>query len=821
MNKLHNTFKISVSLAALGGMILSETADAETKQRQKSSDATHHERHATKSAGSPAARKTVAASSKGGASRPAKHAPASVDTIQNDPEEIRVTHQRVLAGGLMKRQTAPEATSSISALAIQQRAPIVSPLQIAASLPGANFGTSDAYGLSIRNDISVRGLDESQMGWIVEGAPGMDQATYYPYAETWADNENISDVTLIAGTSRINDPVQSASGGEMIETVRDPSSTMGAHVDYSAGSYRGQRVFASIDTGEIGHSGIKIFGSYSRTAADNYTGPGRNTRDHVDFKAVKAWGDRAKSSLFISYSNWDNARISPVTLGAWEVANAAGNNLSATGYASTYIDGKTKNYWKAYLYKRTNVLMSWQNQVNLSDKLRLHITPYFHWSNSDSPGQSTINPDSFYYGNQQINLGDVSSAPFAAMVHNNQVQYSTGVNAYVQYDPTSRNHLIAGYWYDHWNMEQTSGITPMDQNGNSPNATGRYVLRAANGDIYTGTHFQESSQINEFYISDTQSFFHDKVKVTAGIKEMMDYISGTNQIPGAPYHYSSAINQPMPRVAISWQVNKAVQLYINGTTNTRPPSPGSTYPTSYSIATGKITQVGNASQKPEYSIGEEIGMRYHGIFDFDMALFNMNLTNHQLVSLLTLNGAQVQQAISAGGETIRGITAELALKPWHGFSPYVNGQYLHTTIDNNLAVGGDLLPTKGKTMVASPKFMANIGINYTHGPFFANLTFKWVDSQYSTFMNDQSMPAYKTVDLGLGYRLPKFSVFYKPTLRLNFTNLTNVAYLSSVASLQPAAKTTRGVYGTSIAGGTPTYYMTAPLAVMMTASTDF
>ncbi|QEH97698.1 TonB-dependent receptor [Gluconobacter thailandicus] len=748
--------------------------------------------------------------------KPKKLAPQ----IQQDPEEIKVSADRPLAGGLMKRQHAPEATNSISALAIQQRGAASSPLQIAASLPGVNFGSSDAYGLSVRNNISVRGLDSTEMGWAIEGAPGVDQAYYWPYTETWADNENISDITLIAGTSRINDPVQTASGGEMIETVRDPSRKRGAYVDYSYGSFRGQRVFGRVDSGEIGHSGIRLFASYSRTAADNFTGPGRNTRDHVDFKAIKEWSDRAKSSLFISYSNWDNARLAPYTLSSWEKANKARDNFSQYTYAGNYTPGVTSNYWKSYVYKRTNVLLSWQNEITLTDKVRLHVVPYFHWSLVDSPGQTSIQSNSFYYGNEKVDPG-LSSATTPAMIHSNQTEFATGVNAYIQYDPTRHNHLIAGYWYDHWNIEQSGGLTPLDANGNSPNATGKYVLRSPSGNIYGGTHYQESSQVNEFYVSDTQGFLNDKIKATIGLKTMMYYLSGTNQIPGGPYHFSSAFVQPMPRLSLSWQINKALQVYINGTTNTRAPVPISTYPTTYSVSTGKVSQAGNTNAKPEYSIGEEIGLRYYGAVHFDMALFNMNLTNHQLVALTYLNGAPVQQAISAGGETIRGITAELATKPFHGFSPYINGQYLHTTIDNNLAVNGDLLPTAGKTMVASPKFMANIGVNYTHGPFFANIAFKWVDSQYSTFMNDQSMQAYKTVDLGLGYRLPRFSVFSRPTLRLNLSNLTNVSYLSSIASIQTNSKATKGIYGTTIAASTPSYYLAAPFSAMVTIGSEF
>ena len=62
--------------------------------------------------------------------------------------------------------------------------------------------------------------------------------------------------------------------------------------------------------------------------------------------------------------------------------------------------------------------------------------------------------------------------------------------------------------------------------------------------------------------------------------------------------------------------------------------------------------------------------------------------------------------INAGGQTSRGVDAELGSRPWHHLSPYLSGEYLHATIDNDLAVDGDLLPTRGHIAVRSPAWQA-------------------------------------------------------------------------------------------------------------------
>lgn len=164
---------------------------------------------------------------------------------------------------------------------------------------------------------------------------------------------------------------------------------------------------------------------------------------------------------------------------------------------------------------------------------------------------------------------------------------------------------------------------------------------------------------------------------------------------------------------------------------------------------------------------------------------------------------------------------EIGLRPWHHFSPYVSGEYLHATIDNNIASGGDLLPTKGKIAVRSPTLQAAAGISYDDGHIFGVATLHYTGHQYATFMNDERMSDRTTGDISVGYRFGDLSRLHKPTLRLNFINITNERSLSGVASPTLNAKDTTGIYGSTISGSAPSYYIGGGFAALFTASTGF
>ena len=226
--------------------------------------------------------------------------------------------------------------------------------------------------------------------------------------------------------------------------------------------------------------------------------------------------------------------------------------------------------------------------------------------------------------------------------------------------------------------------------------------------------------------------------------------------------------------------------------------------------------------KPEYSIAEEVGYRYSGARVIgSLTLFNYNFTNRQITTVLDLNGALIGGTINAGGQTSRGVDAEIGSRPWHHLSPYLSGEYLYATIDNDIAAGGDLLPTAGKIAVRSPRFQGAIGLSYDDGTLFGVASVKYVSSQYATFTDDERSPDHTQADIALGVRLPSIRFVQHPQLRLNLVNVTDSAFLSGVANPTTNAQNTLGRYGTLIAGQSPTYFVGGGFAALLTASAGF
>ena len=749
----------------------------------------------------------------------------AAETSQSVMPEVIVTGAKSVAGGLMKVQTASEAMSSVTASAIQEKIAAASPLQLISTLPGVNFGSTDGFGLSIRNLLNVRGLDETEIGFMFEGIPGDDYFNYFPYTESWADNENISDITLTPGNSRLQDPILTASGGELIELVRNPRNTFGGMASESVGSYDGWRTFEDIDTGPIGQTGAKAFLSYSHTSANNYVGAGTNTRDHIDTKVVEDWSSTIHSSLFLSYNGWTNDRLPFLTL-AQADKGLATNNFAQFAYVGNFTPGTaTPNYYKALEVKKTNVYLSSTTDFDLSNTVTLHITPYYIYKLADYPGESLLSPSSIYSGNQLVTAAfDPSFLQGGKLVAQNNAwnqQYQLGINSMLEADLTPSNHLVVGYWHENFRIGNDSYYNLIASNGDIDGTSLSTALKTTSGAIIAGTHYTADSTTNEFYIGDTQSLLDDKLKVSVGFKELIWSVQAVNEVIGATPLVQANWNEALPRILVSYDLNPKSQLYANITTNARMPLIASTYFTDYSTTTGAVSQAANASQKPEYNISAQVGYRYHGPLIIDVNAFYMHLLNHQLSSLQNINNTLVPLAFTVGNETIRGASIEASTRSYAGFSLYGSGQYLDGTFDNNTPVSGTYLPTKGKQMVESPTWVASFGARYDHGPIFAELTEKYVGSQYTSFMNDQGMPAYETTDLSFGYRLPDYKAFSKPVARVSMTNLGNKSYISADATIVTNAVATTALNGKTIAAGTPNYYVGAPLTVMFTLSSNF
>ena len=732
-------------------------------------------------------------------------------------EEVIVqgAKRRATGGGLIKRQIEAKSISTVSSAYIQTQASIQNVYQYMQLAPGALVSTTDPFGLSEQFSINVRGLGQDELGYVLEGMPLNDIGYYTAYPSQFIDSENIDEVSLAQGSADLDSPVISAAGGLMNISMLDPSLRPGGSVDASYGSYNTDREFIRIDSGLIGDTGIRAFLSYSHTDSDQWRGPGAVKRQHIDYKFVKEWGNGNRVTLTGTYHDGITPTYRLPTLSIYQQQGANYN------YEPSFTPGDG-NYWRINTGTFRILYMSAPSRFVLNDNVTLNVTPYWQYGYGNSPYGTTLTEEGNYDGVNgpfTVNIPNYAATGGVVMANYQDLQYRAGLITKITYT-TGPNSIILGNWYDYSDETDTQSYTGLSASGVPGDIwadTTRGLIRLPNGQLLLAGEDHVITQTNEIFLADILHLLNDKLTLEAGFKEAMVSRDGTNGVPGPQYHADINNAEPLPRLAARYQIDPHDQVFASATTNFRTPSEATFFNAYYD---GTLYAAANTNLKPEYSISEEVGYRYSSpLLTASATFFNYNFTNRQIATLV--GGNLVNESVNAGGQTSRGLDFEAGTPAWNHLSPYVSAEYLNATIDNDLQSGTDYLPTKGKTAVRSPKMQAALGLSYDDGTFFGNINLKYVDKQYATFMNDESIPGYVTMDMGLGYRLPSIGLKGRPEFRLNFINLNNGNYLSGVATPTGAANNTVGRYGTVIAGSSPTYYLSSGFTVLFTAKQAF
>ncbi|WP_338029644.1 TonB-dependent receptor [Gluconacetobacter tumulisoli] len=721
-------------------------------------------------------------------------------------------------GGLMPAQHEPFSKSGVTRDYIAAQSPTTNALNLVRNTPGVVVASADPTGATDRMSVSIRGMNQNEIGYELEGMNPSDVLYYSPTSAGWADTENVGSITITPGSPDLMAPTYSAVGGMISEKLRDPAHKMGGLVDLTYGGNNLRREFGRFDTGEIGHSGVRSFVSFSDTHASNWRGPGNLHRWHVDFKAAKDWGNGNSVTAFMSYNDVQEDLYTYPTMAQW---NASGWDYN---YTRNYT-GTNSNYYKFHQYEWKHARASVQMKFNLAKDLNLSVTPYVFDVDGTLNGATTLNQNDSYFGSRSaspLQFPAGTAAQSVAQSDDTFTESTFGINSVLDWK-RGHNDLKFGYWYSYVNYTENPSYALPTAAGNANRWGDDPVLTASGVPLYQwDAHLIQ--QTNALSIMDSYSLLHDRLVISAGFKEAMLNRTATNLVPGATYATGFNDAQPLPRVAVSYQITPRDQVYFNGTTAFREAAAITPSIDLFNASTGKMTsQHSSGGIKPEYSIAEELGYRHYGrYFNVALAFFNYNFTNKQISTSSLVNGTTITTSLSAGGQTTRGVSAEFSLPRWHHFAPYLSGQYLHATMDNNLPAGGTYLPTAGKTAVLSPEFSGSIGLSYDDGSIFGNFSFNYIGSEYSTFMNDEKIPSYETANLGLGYRFRDVAFLKRPQIQLNMTNLGNAHYLSGAWGLTTNARNVLGTDGrTVVSGAAPTYITGGNFTGMVTISSGF
>ncbi|WP_170211043.1 TonB-dependent receptor [Neokomagataea tanensis] len=752
--------------------------------------------------------------------------------VNGGNEEISVVaHRGVAGGGLMPAQHVARSQSAVTREFIALQTPTNSPVQLVNSLPGVVAVKQDSLGMSPVDILTMRGLREGQIGVTFEGMPAQDPLTYSPFTTLLIDAENTGSVRVSQGSADFDAPVINAVGGQLAITAIDPSHKAGGYVDFLGGTHSSQKEFIRLNTGDIGNTGIRGYASFSYTSSNNWRGAGSQRRYHVDAKFVKDWAPESKTTLIFNYNRQYTTPYLNVTLSQWNQSGWNNNWDSKYNYVGDV------SYYKLNNWSENILSVALPSVFKLTDGLTLNVTPYYNNNTATQTGGQAIPVSGGYVGATQYGVAGSSfpsfSIPGAAVDGNGNMaallvdkwkQPVGGVNASMTWTH-GINSLMFGAWYSYQTHTEPLSYKLLDASGNvSCSGKGTCPL-SLNGVTLSGDSWNIWQQQRMIYLSDTLKLLNNKLEVSAGLKAFMMERSVSNNVYNNPtYKGTGQYFQPLPQVNIMYHITHSDDVYINGTTAFRAPVGTEAYVPDFSPTSGQITQV--VKIKPEYSISEEIGYRHRGFYNFSVSAFNMNITHRNISSQTYLTGSSgssvmIPQPLDGGGETLRGIQAELGLAAWHHISPYVSGQYIHATTDTNFVVGDDALPTKGKLAPDVPQLTAALGLRYNGEHIFGNINVKYVGSQYTTLMNDEKMPSYTTMDVTLGYKFNSVKYLDHPQVQLNLVNVTDTHYLAIANSTTTNAKTTTGIYGTSIAGSSPIYTIGAPFGAFVSVSSGF
>ncbi|WP_267386064.1 TonB-dependent receptor [Sphingomonas sp. GC_Shp_3] len=743
---------------------------------------------------------------------PAAAAPGPDDT---PPADIRVVGNPD-PEGLLPDQSAPQARSAISADFITKQAPTLNAFQLVNLLPGANVSSSDPYGLSTTSSLTLRGLGQDEIGVLMEGAPQNDIGYYYAYPAQFADAENLRQITLAQGAVDIDSPTVGGAGGLLSLSLDNPKSERGGLVDLSIGEYNMRRAFARFDTGTIGNTGLKAFLSYSNTRADNWRGAGYDLRQHVDAKLLNEWGDGNRASLSVSFNDANSSTYPSPTLADWQ-AEGRGFN-----YDKSYSDGDT-NYWRLYRAPFRNIYVSAPLHVKLSDRLTLDTTGYLQFGYGNSPYGTQLSTSGNFLGTEELSqpIALPGAVDGTATVLGNFTgdQFRGGGVGKLTLEAGAHT-LTAGLWFDYGTDRVLQTYTAIRDDGRPVDPWGYQdkAIRTADGRLLAYENERTVTVTKSFFVADSIALT-PRLRVDIGFKGVDVLHNGRNYLPGPQDRVRFDSFAALPRAAVHYQLDDRQQLFANITTNFRAPDEYTLY---NSYDSGELVGKGTTALKNEYSVSEEIGYRYIGpSLSGSVTGFHYHFRNRQLGTVVDLGGAQINSTLNAGSQTSYGVDAEIDYRPARGVSFYLSGEYLHARLDDDIPIGDDLLPTKGKHAVSSPTYQIGFGGTYDDGRLFGSFALKYVDRQYATFVNDESIKEYATLDLSIGMHLADLLDGKRTDLRLNAINVTDPHVLSGVEAVTPNAHDTVGRGGTGIAGAAPAYYIGSGRAVSATLSRAF
>ncbi len=765
------------------------------------------------------------------------NAHAQSTAAQIEEQDIVVVGTRSGMGGLIKAEEAPKSRSTISAEFLDRQSPGQSVLESINILPGVNFTNNDAYGSSGGN-LRIRGFDGNRVSLTFDGMPLNDTGNYAVYSNQQLDEELIERVNVNLGTTDVDSPTASATGGTVNYVSKVPLEEFGLYTAGAVGENNYGRVFLKLDTGALNSSGLRAWLSTSYQKYDQWRGPGELEKKQYNAKLYQPLGDGDFLSLAAHWNENRNSSYRSATLAQYNQFGRSWSNIGTcvrdaptAGVADNDGAGNSQNLNANDPASCTNFEglrinpsntgnIRGQSLFSLKDNLRLTIDPSFQYVLANGGGTANISErDGRLIGSstaagRDLN-GDGDTLDTVRLYQpSNTNTHRLGVLSSLIWDVTESQRLQFSYAYDYGRHRQTGEFgfltasgDPEDVWGGKPNVGGRRVTTADGSFLRNRDRFSIAA-LNQVSLAYRGYFLDEALRVNLGVRapfferELNQYcytqvnssnvqcstqntfdadndglvtLGGTSGLEYLrPYKDTVTYEEILPNLGISYRFFDVHSVYASY-------AEGASLPRTDNLYSFQVSAVA-----PETTQSIDVGYRYQAEKIIgSIVAWTTTFENRIVSSYDEEAGYSIDRNVGAVDQW--GIDAEIGFLPTEALTLYFSGSYNTSELQENVRTGATTsLATKGKELVETPEYTFATSAEYEVGPFDFGITAKYTGERWATDVNDLKVDSYVVVDADLKISFEQQGL-PNSSLKIVGKNILDEDYLGSISSTNTAA----------------------------------
>lgn len=776
----------------------------------------------------------------------------STGTTAVEVQEVVVTGQRGPRNidGAIVAETVGKSRSTVTQEFIEAQAAGQTINEVLNLVPGMSFTNNDAYGSSGGN-IRLHGFDGPRISQTFDGMPLNDSGNYSLYSNQQLDSELIGSASVNTGTTDVDSPTASASGGTINMSSIPVPTEFGGRIKGSLGDSDFRRVFAQLNTGEVGAFGTRAWLAYSDQSYDKYKGQGDLNKTQYNFKIFQPIRDNGDFVSLAGHwnrnrnNNYADLQLQRNADGSASLANGVTwNSDFDTNYtAPTYrngqadVDGNSNRFWALRQNPSDTGNLRAQSRVTLRDNLIFTFDPSFQYTlATGGSGQFVLSEtDRTIRGSKTtggVDLNGDGDTLDSVRIHSTNVTHTQryGISSSLIWKLSDTQTLRAAYTLDDARHRQTGLYGRVDfSDPSQPRFFDPFAglrddaHRIVNLDGYELRARDRLSYaiLNQFAVEYAGRFLDDALRVNVGLRvpyfkrEMNQncysqsksssvvcttetavkqtdgtYKVGTrSQSYIAPYSRDVKFDDVLPNVNVSWNFSGPHSVYASFAQSLTLPRTDNLY-TVFFDTKGEITSPITA---PEKTTTYDLGYRYQT----GALIASANVWYTQFKNRIVSRYDQdlgVSFDSNVGDVKLYGFDSQVGWSPMEGLSLYASASYTDSEIANDYLDGTNLIKTGGKSLTETPDWTFGGRIQYETGPLQLGAQVKYTGERWVTDVNDLYTDAYTVVNADAKFDLGYFG-YKHSSLALRVVNLFDEKYFGSISGATDSSKSTYAYRG--------------------------